>query len=59
MMQLGMHKMKGTNPARADSLSKAMEQFKNMDTDSLQALMKNGMQSLDSIKKVLKDTKNQ
>ena len=59
MMQLGMHKMEGTNPAKADSLGKALEQIKNMDTDSLQALMKKGMQSLDSIKKVLKDIKSQ
>ncbi len=59
MMQIGMHKLKGTNPSQADNLSKAMEQIKNIDTDSLQALMKNGMKSLDSMKKVLKDTKNQ
>ncbi len=59
MMGLGMQKMKDINPALADSLGKAMEQFKNIDTDSLQALMKNGMQSLDSIKKVMKDKRNQ
>jgi hypothetical protein len=51
MMNMGMEKMKekGMNPV--DSLNKAMDDIKNMNTDSLKAGMEEGMKMLDSASK--------
>ena len=54
LMQIGMQKMKEKNPAQADSLIKKMSAMKNVNLDSLQDLLKNNVQSLDSIKKLMK-----
>jgi hypothetical protein len=51
MMNMGMEKMKekGMNPV--DSLSKAMDDIKDINTDSLKAGMEEGMKMLDSASK--------
>lgn len=54
LMQIGMQKMKEKNPAQADSLIKGMAAMKNVNLDSLQGLLKNNIQSLDSLKKMMK-----
>ena len=46
--------MKEKNPAQADSLLKGIAAMKNVNMDSLQDLLKNNIQSLDSIKKLMK-----
>ena len=53
LMQIGMHKMKEKNPAQADSLLKGLAAMKNINLDSLQNLLKNNTQALDSIKKMI------
>ena len=58
MMQMGMDKMKEKNPGGMDSLSKQLDQIKNMNTDSLKDLMNNGMKSLDSLKNLMKEKNN-
>lgn len=55
LMQIGMQKMKEKNPAGADSLIKGMAAMKNVNVDSLQNLLKNNVQALDSIKKIIKN----
>ena len=60
MMQIGMEKAKQMNPQGMDSLSKKMEDFKNINTDSLKEIMNEGMKSLNGINKdSLKDLMNQ
>lgn len=51
IMSMGMEKMneKGINPT--DSISKAMDELKNVNMDSLKDGMKKGMEVLDSLKK--------
>jgi hypothetical protein len=58
MMQMGMDKMKETNPGAMDSLSKQMDEIKNMNVDSMKDLMNNGMKSLDSLKNLMKEKGN-
>lgn len=58
MMQMGMDKMKEKNPGGIDSLTKKMNEIKNMNTDSLKDLMNNGMKSLDSLKNLMKEKNN-
>ena len=53
LMQIGMQKMKEKNPAHADSLLKGLAAMKNVNLDSLQNLLKNNTQALDSIKKII------
>ena len=58
MMQMGMDKMKDKNPGGMDSLTKQIDQIKNMNADSLKDLMNNGMKSLDSLKNLMKEKNN-
>ncbi len=58
MMQMGMDKIKEKNPGGMDSLTKKMDEIKNMNTDSLKDLMNNGMKSLDSLKTLMKEKNN-
>lgn len=58
MMQMGMDKMNEKNPGGMDSLTKQMDQLKNINTDSLKKLMNNGMKSLDSLKEKMKEKNN-
>lgn len=55
VMSMGKEKMdeKGINPA--DSINAAMDKLKDIDMDSLKDKMKEGMEKLDTINKMLKD----
>ena len=55
VMSMGKEKMdeKGINPA--DSINAAMDKLKDMDMDSLKDKMKEGMEKLDTINKMLKN----
>jgi Domain of unknown function (DUF4878) len=53
LMNIGMKKMKekGVSDAQLDSMRMGIDEIRKMNTDSLQEIMKKGMQALDTAKK--------